>query len=480
MLFSFLSYLSPSKSNNKNNPIDSTITKNPLDFQKVLEHSILDVHGVLLQDFTLFCRNDTCTIDLLIFLPHYGLYLGEKISWKSSDLKGASVERASRKNKKLSTTHFESTEKMVHQKLEDVLSFDSTPIERFFWMEHLTEAEFDALDPSFHKLLPKERLLFADDDIQSIQDKLTLLGTYHDTPYSKLKVIGALTAHTLLLPTATDPFGAFLNDDQQRFLDSPLTQSILTLEGECASGKSTVIVRKIFRILLEDSYAKIVIITPTLLSGEMLRQELIALADFAVIDLDFSRLKFLSPKKLYAPIYPGELTDNFSHIVCDDIQLMDITPCLDLKQKNIILSGPIEKETANEYKLKKIYRNPSQNTIRFSHTKGALYTLLSGLKNHMELLPNAPVMIILPDETLLYEYKHAIDEHLNLESRILDESFSLQYKSLEFITLSTIELISAMSVSHCYLINIDPNSSLYLLALSRASESVTIISEELR
>ncbi len=215
---------------------------------------------------------------------------------------------------------------MVHQKLEDVLSFDSTPIERFFWMEHLTELEFDALDPSFHKLLPKERLLFSDDDIQTIQDKLTALGTYQDKPYSKLKVIGALNAHTLLLPTDTEPFGTFLNDDQQRFLDSPLTQSPLMLGGECASGKSTVIVRKILQILLDDSHAKILIITPTLINGETLRQELIALADFAAVDLDFSRLQFISPKKLYTLITLSELTDDYSHIVCDDVQLLDITP----------------------------------------------------------------------------------------------------------------------------------------------------------
>lgn len=479
MLFSFLSYLSPSKTTKKNDTTDSVTPTTPLEPKKVLNHAILDAKGILLQDFTLFSRNETCSIDLLIFLPHYGLYLGEKISWKNLDLRGASVERASRKNKQPSTTHFESSEKMVRQKLEDVLSFDSTPIERFFWLEYLTEEEFDALDPSFHALLPKERLLFANDDIQNIQDKLTMLGSYHDTPYSKLKVIGALSAHSLLLPTSTEPFGSFLNTDQQRFLDSPLTHSITVLEGECASGKSTVLVRKIFQILLEDSHAKIVIITPTLLSGEMLHQELIALADFAVIELDFSRLKFLSPKKPYAPVFPNEPIDNSSHIVCDDSQLLDITPFQDLKGKTIILSGPIEPKNTHQYTLKQIYRNPVVNTIHFSHTKGALYTLLSGLRNHMDLLPTAPVMIILPDETLINEYKNAIDGHLNLEARILDTSFSLQYKSFEFITLSTLEIISALSVSHCYLINIDPNSPLYPLVLSRASESVTIISEEL-
>jgi len=482
VFFSFLSYLFPSKTVETKKENHLSKSQESLQPQKMLEHSILDAHGVLLKEFRLFYHNAALSIDLLIFLPHYGLYFGEKISWKSSDLKGASVERSSRKSKKAPSTHLESTQQILHQKLEDVLSFDSTPIERFFWMENLTEAEFDALDSSFHKLLPKERLLFSDDSIQSIQNKLTTLGTYQEDPYSKLKVIGSLSAHTLLLPTATEPFGAFLDDDQQAFLDSPLTQLPLMLGGECASGKSTVLVRKILQILLEDHSAKIMIITPTLLNGETLRQELIALADFAVVYLDFSRLHFLSPHELYVLIDPNELHSDLTHIVCDDIQLLDIAPFLDqmtAKERFIILSGPLMKENPEQHILKHLYRNPEIHSIHFSHTKGALYTLLSGLRNHLDLLSGAPVMIILPNETLLDEYKKAIDEYLHLESRILSTSFSLQYKSLESITLSTLELISALSVSHCYLINIDPNDLLYPLALSRASESVTIISEEL-
>ncbi len=483
MLFSFLSYLFPSKPIKINEDTNLFEEKKQIESQKTLENSVLDANGVLLKDFTLFHHNASLFIDLLIFLPHYGLYLGEKISWKNSDLKGASVERSSRKSKKTSTTHLELTEKILHQKLEDVLSFDSTKIERFFWMEYLSETEFDALDPSFHKLLPKERLLFCDDTIQSIQNKLISLGSYQDVPYSKLKIIGSLRAHALLLPTATEPFGAFLDDDQQIFLDSPLTQSPLMLGGACASGKSTVLVRKILQVLLEDSRAKIMIITPTLLNGETLRQELTALADFAVVYLDFSRLQFLSPNKLNTPIDTNEFSSDITHIVCDDIQLLDITLFLDhtagSKGKFIILCGSILEENTSQQTLKHIYRNPSIHFVHFSHTKGALYTLLSGLRNHLDILSTSPVIIILPNEELLDEYKNAIDEYLHLETRILNTSFSLQYKSLEFITLSTLEHISSLSVSHCYLINLDPNNLLYPLALSRASESVTIISEDL-
>jgi hypothetical protein len=201
------------------------------------------------------------------------------------------------------------------------------------------------------------------------------------------------------------------------------------------------------------------------------------------VHLDFARIQFLSPSQLYTPIDTNEFPNDMTHIVCDDIQLLDITPFLDntasLKGKFIILSGSILEENTSQQTLSHIYRNPSIHFVHFSHTKGALYTLLSGLRNHLDLLSTSPVMIILPNEELLDEYKSAIDEYLHLESRILNTSFSLQYKSLEFITLSTLEFISSFSVSHCYLINLDLNNLLYPLALSRASESVTIISEDL-
>jgi hypothetical protein len=264
----------------------------------------------------------------------------------------------------------------------------------------------------------------------------------------------------------------------------PLTSSPLFLCGEGASGKSTVIIRKVIQMLLQDSSSKLLIITPTLLNSEIIRQEIIALADFAVIDLDFSRLQFLAPSELYAPIHLNEIPHDTTHIVCDDIQLFNIHPLLEqatvaLKDKFIILSTPISEETPISHTLHQTYRNPIIEQIHFFHTKGALYTLLSKLKGQIEHLSDSPIMIILPNETLLGEYQNAISEHLGLESHILDISFSLQYKNLTSITLSTPHYISALSVSHCYLINLDPNDPLYPLALSRASESVTIISEDL-
>ncbi len=68
MLFSFLSYFSPSKTIENKEDDHSSKIKNLLESKKVLNHAILDTQGVLLQDFTLFHHSSALLIDLLIFL----------------------------------------------------------------------------------------------------------------------------------------------------------------------------------------------------------------------------------------------------------------------------------------------------------------------------------------------------------------------------------------------------------------------------
>jgi hypothetical protein len=480
MLSSFLSAISPFKSKSTQNSSKKAPFLPP---QETLEHAISELQGTLLQNFTLFHHTTARPIDLLIFLPHYGLYLGEHLNWKKSDLKGATVEQSTQNSTKEPTTQLESTQKLLHQKLEDVLSFDSTPIERFFWLENLTEEEFDLLDSSFHKLLPKRRLLFADDTTQNIQDKLVALGTYHDHPYSKLKVVGSLQAHTLLLPTTAEPFGAFLNTTQTDFLEAiPPKGSPLILGGVYASGKSTVLLRKIAQVLLENPNATLMVITPTRLNGEILRQNLVALGEFASVTFDFTRIHFVYPNTLYGAIDPNEVPINLTHIICDDMQLLDITDFIHktIQSKGVvaILSGSILTENTTPYILKHPYRTPEIRTEPPLDTTKTIYILILRLRDHLATLASTPIIIIVPNTIVLKEYKDAIDEYFHLESKILDDAFSLQYKNLDSITLSTPEFISAVSVSHVYLINLDPTDDLYPLALSRASKSVTIISEE--
>ncbi|MDD2828551.1 MAG: hypothetical protein PHW18_03125 [Sulfuricurvum sp.] len=480
MLSSFLSRILPSKSPKALPTLEEPKRIKNINPIEILNHSVLDANGVFLNNFNLFHHEQTHTIDLLLFFPHYGLFFGEKIGWKSDELKGASVERSSRQSKKTPATKLESTEYALHQKLEDVLSFDSTPIERFFLLEYLSEVEFDALDSSFHRLLPKERLIFCDDDIQSIQEKLLSLGTYHDNPYSKLKVLGSLNAHTLLLPTHSEPFGVFLSEEQHALLNAPLNQAKIVLKGAEGSGKSTILVRKVLKSLLEDPKSKVMIVTPTLVSGELFRRELIALCDFAMVHIDFGRVTFINPPTPTEAIDFKELLHDISLIILDDYNFYFFINTINLDKQSIIISSKSEIKDIYTYPLSDVYRIPSVNFVYYVQQGGPLFALLSKLREQFEQKANTPILIVLSDEAQLQQYKNAIDEYLKIECRILNSSFSLQYKNLDPITLSTTEYIVGLSVPHTYIINIASDTDAYSLALSRASETATIITEEIQ
>lgn len=475
MLFSFFSHLTSSKKRPNNLPMKSnTSVFNPL---------ILRENAVLLTDFTLFHHESHSKIDLLLFLPHHGLYLGEKLSWGLQDLKGASIKRLTHQTPKIPHTKIESTENTIYQKLQDVLSFDSTPIERIFWMQNLTKAEFETLNSSFHELLPKTRLIFKDDTALEVRTKLHALREFQTIPFSKLKVIGSLNAHTLLLPTATEPFGSFLSHEQQVFLDTPIkSRSILSLCAPYSSGKSTVLIRKIMSYLLFHPEETALIIIPTQLSGELLRNEFIALMEFSAVHFNLAQLHFYTPSKENDLIDTTRFFQESSLIACDDVHLLCaqmLERLLERKgSRSLLLCGITNPLNMEVFTLSTVYRNPVVNTVTFSHTKGALFTLLMGLKTHLETTSSHLIMIILPTPQMVVEYKEAIETHLQIKCRVLNNTFSLQYDNLEEITLSTPEYISGLNVPHSYLINLNSQDSLYYpLALSRASDTVTIISE---
>ena len=450
-----------------------------------LDDFILAQEATLLTDFTLFHHVAQNKIDLLLFLPHYGLYLGEKIEWTLRELKGASVKRLTRYTNNKPHTNIESTENTITQKLQDVLSFDSTPIQRIFWMKNLNKAEFETLSSTFHELLPKSWLIFNDDTTVEIQTKLCALQNYQTQPFSKLKVIGSLAAHFLLLPNLENPFGAFLSPQQQLFLDAQIkTRTTLCITGPSSSGKSTVLIRKILDYLLSNPHESVLVITPTKLAGEMLRNELIALMEFSATRCNLLQIHFYTHTEDDQAIHTNPLFHSSTLIACDDAHMLHADILEQIIQRkgsrSLLLSSvtlPNFHYTQNcTFDLS--YRIPNIHTINFTHTKGALFTLLSGLKTHLEAADTSPIMILLPTNKVISEYKKVIEEHLKINCRVLNEHFSLQYDNLEQITLSIPQYSCGISVRHSYLINIDNADSLYYpLALSRASDTVTIISE---
>lgn len=468
MFFSFFKRFLPHKS-----PITDTQNE-----KMVFDAIASETRGLFFSDFKLFLHESVTTIDLLIFIPHRGLYVGEKISWRADELENATVERSAPAGKKKASTRFDAVESKIRQKLENVLSFDSTPCERFAWLEHLSEDEFDALHPSFQDLLPKSRLIFFNESAASIRKKLENLLEYQREPYSTLKVIGSLNAHTLLLPTPDTPFGAFLSDEQLRFLDTEYTDTVTTLYGESGSGKSTVILRKAVKAMLNDPKGKVLIITPTLLAGELLRNKLVSLMEYGAFTVPLDSISFYTPQSSES-LEALSIFDEATMILCDDAYRLENDLIEMLKRRRgkrwLLLSTAVSPGIdENVFFLRNRYREAKVFSTVHCTEKNLMFTLLMELRKRLNDTSKHDVMVIVPEKQMLVQFKHAIDEYFHLNCRTLIPGFSLQYENLDNLILATADYVSGLRIPHLFLIAPESSND-YTFELSRASETATII-----
>lgn len=466
MFFSFLTRIFSSKPKEPilNDPEDNI----------PLKIFVIKEGGKFFHDFQLFHQNSITAIDTLLFLPHYGIFFGKTLEWKASELEHATIERSSKQSKRPSATNLEGIETKIRAKLEDVLSFNFTPVQRFIWMKHLSEIEFDALDPSFHELLPKERILFTDETVESIKTKLDAIGEYHASPLSSVQIIGALATHTFILPTPDYPSGSILSPQQNHFLTLPLQQTT-TLYGDYGSGKSLLLIRKAILMLLTNPEEKIVLLAPTLLASELLRDGFVSLMYYGALNIDLNRIIFSHLPEEFDNL---KAYQDATAIFCDDSYLMDTRFLNTLKQKmsgKILLFSSIAEHPDSQTNIHLTYTyrtKPSQITVACSE-KEILPILLSELRKHTENNGKG-VILIVDDAALIPLYKEPIDEYLGVSSRSLTANFSLQYQDMDGLIITTTDCLSGVSGSHMLLLTSELSED-YTYPLSRASETATII-----
>jgi len=476
VLFSFLTRIISSK------PQQNDTLK--ADENTFLHDFVIKEGGKFFPDFKLYHLQNTTSIDMLVFLPNFGIFIGETIDWNASELANATVERSSRRIKRPAATHFESIESKTRRKLEDVLSFDSTPIERFILMKNLTQAEFDSLDPSFHEQLPKHRLLFSDESLESIKAKFYSMAEYRQEPYSALKIIGALNTHTFILPTPANPSGALLSPQQNIFITSEY-EGATTLSGGYGSGKSTLLVRKALLYLLSHPHGKVIIMTPTLLGGELLRNELVSLLEYGALTIDLNAVYFHTP-----PLSGTESIDRLedlkifqeaSVILCDDAHLFDEEFVQTLEKQRgkrwLLLTTILPHEAESVFELTGRFRRlPTPMTVFSKHNR-TIITLLLNLRKTLKHANTVDILIVV-DNDKIELLKESVDEYFNLNCRIVSSTFSLQYQNLDSVIITTPQYCAPISRTHVFLVDIDRSDANYPLVLSRASESLTIITCE--
>ncbi len=248
----------------------------------------------LFENTPLFYRTEMVEIPLLLFIPRTGLVLFEYKEWSYEELKNAKVSKVSHAQKSENSLSFQSIGDFIREKFLDLTNFDEIDIYNFVIMEQLTTSEYEMLDESFKELVPQNRILFNDSQLEDIENKLSAIQTrkknftLHNTmPYifSQYMIIG------------DDEQIYFANEEQRAFIEAPLP-ALSNLVADRQSGKSNVIVQKALLEKLKEPKQRITIAALTRLQADILKHLFLQFVEYSSVVIDMDEIHILTIEEI--------------------------------------------------------------------------------------------------------------------------------------------------------------------------------------
>ncbi len=317
-------------------------TKPPLGFEATqqLEAIARASDALLLRSTSIYLRQEAHTVEALIFDPDHGIYLLDYCDWRYEELKGATVEHPNPDDKRARDVNLDTLHEFIRGKFNEILHTDPCDIKNFLLLEHLSAEEFDQLDMSFHKFLPKDRLIFAQESAEESLAKLHAAIPKRDHTLNIPNVLGALFFHLQISSDNLHTERALLSLEQRHFIESELPP-LSTLCGPYGSGKSSLILLKAILILLQKKARSILIVAATQVACDLLKKQMLEIVEYAIIDIELTSIRILTPEQLiaqhyqklykkesfsFAKITPKMLSHHYDAadiIFCDDSHLLD-------------------------------------------------------------------------------------------------------------------------------------------------------------
>ena len=400
-------------------------------------------------------------ITLFLYDNLRGIYIFESKDWSYSDLQNATIQKAENVAPSHDSLAFDKTHDIIKTKFNELLHNDGVAIFNYLLMENLSADEYELLDTSLQAALPKERIIFSDDETVEIEKKL------HNIPKTKERLPSAnFIAGTLFVQYAIikNEQIYLCNEEQISFIDTTIKMH-KTLCAPAKSGKSYTLLLKAIKELFTKERKKIILIKPTTVAKDILYQRFLELIEHAIIDIDLMAFEILTPiellnrhrTKLKMPLQE-ELTiekklmqKSFfaaELILCDDADLLDEEFIAYLKhiQKKSDLLLVNDNTTAYDFQFTTSYL-PQKRVIKFYETNPhakALHLVAKLLqksaaedilvicsKESREKLSDDLDGFISEQTTLFDANRHIIEQHLSsLRLVTYDDMIELEAKDV--------------------------------------------------
>jgi len=311
-------------SSKKNTPFanDEGIARLKTVFQKT---------GEVYSDLPLFHQHQRHIIPCMMIHPDAGVVLFNFFSLSEKELTGVKASVAS-KNDKDAEIKSSDTKSFIQLRFDEIFHTQISPVRSILICTHLSEAEFDALDESFHILIPKNLALFSDSSDEHYLKSVIQKGSQS---YDIAKIKQAI-------------FGEFVLPDKNILLSLEQQKAVhLPFEKEClikalpGSGKSSVLVAKALYEKMKDPSLKLIFLGKLSCNIHPLQAMIFQFIENSHWGLNPAEIRVISFESLqrYA-----RAKERYDLVICDDISEEDLVTARKLTNKKgrLLLSSSYE------------------------------------------------------------------------------------------------------------------------------------------
>ena len=483
-IFSFTS-LFKKKSKSLTIP-DSILVKK---LKSIAEFSELSLY----KDKTIYHHTKNYLIPLMLLDTKRGIYLFERKDWSYDDLKNSKIEKAQNQNASQDTLSYQNSQNIIDKKINEITHHDSVPIFNYLLMENLNADEYEHLDESFKKLLPKDRVIFSDSTPEEIIEKLEYAEISMIPLPSKGDTVGNIFIQYTIIND--DMTLQLCSDEQIRFIDDKIS-GFKVLNSNNNFQTSTVLLLKVILEKLNNPDKNLIIIKPTVLACDILKKKLLDIVEHAIIEIDLTSILILTPielinmhlNKLRKEPILGKLLidDSLMHktfniadlIICDDSNLLPdnfIQYLIHIQSKsNLLLVNSTLKEATYNFNTEELKDKNINITFHQANPHAKTLQLISKLLKDTDAKDIVVVSNSLSKEKLNDDLEFFIKD----EALLLDSSKNLINQKFGSLMLLTYSDTNALKAEHLILLDLCFTSKSEIeYALSIAKRSVDIIYE---
>ena len=298
----------------------------------------------------LFHLQNKQIIDYMMLHPKLGIVLFSFFDHDAKSLKGVTASLA-QENDTHAQIRPSSNKNCIQLLMDESFHTQIAPVHTILICPHLSEDEFDALDESFHTLIPKSLTLF-NNNIDESYKQIIFKNLDTHTAYDIDKVKQALFAE-FIVPENKQ----LMSSQQQRAIHMDLGGNLL-IHGLPGSGKSSLLVAKALYEKMKNPKLSLIIFAERSCNVHLLQSlifQFIENSHWGMNPADIAVSNFESIKRR------SREKEKFDLVICDNVNEADLKTLYSLLSKNghLLASSAYPLKEIAHHNLSESFRLPA-------------------------------------------------------------------------------------------------------------------------